>query len=252
MGCIYIATNVVNNKQYVGQTVADLARRRWAHENLSQHPERRGYGVFHRAIAKHGAYNFRWETLCLAEEHELNELEALAIEMNGTTLPRGYNMTTGGGCCRKVVAGKRKHRQEVLPKYITRTDHGYIAKHYPSGSQTAFQSQQDSMETKLEKAKSWLQKVEGGETVQSRVGAPPRKHKEDCELPTGIYALRRDDRIVGYKCRANGHTTSFIYKHIPLEEVLQASHRWLQDAKSSNLPPGFRSWHVGWKASRTL
>jgi len=125
MGCIYIATNVVNNKQYVGQTVADLARRRWAHENLSQHPERRGYGVFHRAIAKHGAYNFRWETLCLAEEHELNELEALAIEMNGTTLPRGYNMTTGGAVAAKLLLGSasiaRRCYQSTLPGQITAT-----------------------------------------------------------------------------------------------------------------------------------
>lgn len=94
MGVVYIARNTVNNKCYVGKTVATISvRKRWHQATAS-----RGEGwSFHRAIRKHGREAFAWDVLAESNDPaELGRLEQHHIAQLKTKSPHGYNLTDGG------------------------------------------------------------------------------------------------------------------------------------------------------------
>lgn len=93
MGLIYIATNIINNKQYIGQTKNTLAYRKTTHLN---HKHKSKTVLFHNAIKKYGKENFKWDILWQGEESLLNEMEIFFIKDKNTLMPNGYNMTIGG------------------------------------------------------------------------------------------------------------------------------------------------------------
>jgi group I intron endonuclease len=99
-GIIYKATNLINNKCYIGQTRGTLSKRRKVHERVSFKPKQRQYNhLFHRAIRKHGIENFIWEELETCDVSLLNDKEKYYIEQFKSFAPVhkcGYNMTRGG------------------------------------------------------------------------------------------------------------------------------------------------------------
>lgn len=91
---LYLMTNSVNGKQYVGVTTQKLIRRRNAHFNTAL---RGGDTVFMRAIRKYGPEAFTLEQIGEASTWEdLMVMERDAIIHYGTLVPYGYNMTQGG------------------------------------------------------------------------------------------------------------------------------------------------------------
>lgn len=94
MGCIYLVTNLVNGKQYVGKTVNGLKKRKHEHEADS----RKGCKwPFQRALRKYGFDSFEWdEVYSDAKPEDLDSLEIECISWFGTLSPKGYNMTSGG------------------------------------------------------------------------------------------------------------------------------------------------------------
>ena len=114
--CVYVHTNKVNGKRYVGIT-SQKPTRRWNHGN--------GYGgYFGNAIKKYGWHNFNHEVLL---EHltkdEACQWEQLLIALWETTnKEKGYNATSGGdgnftissaGKENMSIAAKRRH---LLPE----------------------------------------------------------------------------------------------------------------------------------------
>jgi group I intron endonuclease len=96
LGYIYLVTNAINGKQYVGQTCIPLERR-W-----KQHVDAAGDGssfAIHCAIRKHGVANFSIVELARVSREYMDSVEIHCIELFGTfTLTgHGYNMTLGGG-----------------------------------------------------------------------------------------------------------------------------------------------------------
>ena len=91
--CVYIHTNKINGKMYVGQTSAK-PEIRWKNGH--------GYAnstYFYRAIQKYGWDNFEHEVVAsnLTKE-EADNFEKLLIKMLNTTDENsGYNLTNGGG-----------------------------------------------------------------------------------------------------------------------------------------------------------
>lgn len=88
---IYKATNIINGKVYIGQTIRTL------HERVLDH----GYkprGVFGRATKKYGMSNFKFEVIDDSARtiEELNELEIGYIKSLNTMIPNGYNIKEGG------------------------------------------------------------------------------------------------------------------------------------------------------------
>lgn len=89
---IYLITNKVNGKQYVGQAVN-------SHRRFIQHMSRGNcladnYPV-HLAIHKYGKENFSF-TILEKDVENYDEKEKYWIEKLGTKVPNGYNIVDGG------------------------------------------------------------------------------------------------------------------------------------------------------------
>lgn len=88
---IYLITNNLNNKKYVGQSL-DIEDRWKRHIRDSKKSD----FVIYRAIRKYGIENFSFEVLEECAADELNEKEIYWVDKLGT-YNNGYNMTLGGG-----------------------------------------------------------------------------------------------------------------------------------------------------------
>lgn len=93
---IYLVTNIINSKKYVGQTVKSLSRRKQGHITAAKFHRNNSY--FHRAIIRHGEEAFGWEILHDGVKNidDLNKLEAYYIGYYDTFGKGGYNLTFGG------------------------------------------------------------------------------------------------------------------------------------------------------------
>lgn len=91
---IYKATNRINGKAYVGQTVFSLKNRRDRHVSETLNGKDNNY--FHNAIRKYGIKKFDWKILQECDTiEELNRLEVHYIKLYDT-FNNGYNLTKGG------------------------------------------------------------------------------------------------------------------------------------------------------------
>lgn len=85
---IYVITNLVNGKQYVGQAKNAMQR-------FKAHLSARDDTVLHKAILKYGKNNFNLQIL-ESQIVNYNEREQYWIKKLETMCPFGYNMTEGG------------------------------------------------------------------------------------------------------------------------------------------------------------
>lgn len=94
---IYKATNLKNNKVYIGQTINSLEYRRNQHfKDCKRIKYYNNY--FHNALIKYGISAWKWEILeeCNSIE-KLNELEIYYIKLyDSTNKEKGYNLKYGG------------------------------------------------------------------------------------------------------------------------------------------------------------
>lgn len=93
-GFIYIITNKINGKQYIGQTIQSIRKR------FDRHCQYYGSEAENRmaiklAIHKYGRKNFTIEVLEECDIENLNEREVYYIEKYDT-FNKGYNSTKGG------------------------------------------------------------------------------------------------------------------------------------------------------------
>lgn len=101
-GIIYIATNLKNGKQYVGQTTRSLRERIIGHKCDALKMKRNV--PFILSIKKYGLDNFKWTSFSCPEE-DLDWTETFLIKELNTLVPNGYNLETGGN--------KNKHHHEL-------------------------------------------------------------------------------------------------------------------------------------------
>lgn len=92
MGYIYLRTNKVNGKKYVGLTT-NLKRRQCRWKNLS---EKYAGNAINNARKKYGIDSFDFEILKECKDEELNKWEMYYIKELNTKVPYGYNLTDGG------------------------------------------------------------------------------------------------------------------------------------------------------------
>lgn len=91
MGWIYNATNKINGKGYIGQTIHPINVR------LSQHQQKNSNcRAFSGAIKKYGWENFVIDCYECPDD-ELNKHENWMVNLMGTLSPGGYNLREGGG-----------------------------------------------------------------------------------------------------------------------------------------------------------
>lgn len=102
---LYQITNLLNGKQYIGQTIESLERR------FDRHFYYKGKSsLLSPAMRKHGRDMFKAEILETATSlEELNRLEQRYISAHNTLHPLGYNLLSGGG-------GHSRHHEETRRK----------------------------------------------------------------------------------------------------------------------------------------
>lgn len=139
---IYKATNRLNGKVYIGQTVQALAERMGDHRRKALVHSSKSH--FHAAIRKYGFDAFDWTVLEKAEDRALlNSLEQFWIKSHESTNPsKGYNNTHGGDSFefteetkRRIgEAGRGNKRSEAFKenlRQIEKGDHNpFYGKHH--------------------------------------------------------------------------------------------------------------------------
>lgn len=92
---IYIITNLIDNKQYVGITCRENVEKRWIEHKSAARRKTKNLSVINRAIKKHGQENFKFEIVEKYENISVEELlkkESILIAQNNTLAPNGYNV----------------------------------------------------------------------------------------------------------------------------------------------------------------
>lgn len=95
-GTIYLITNLINGKQYVGQTIRDVNIRYKEHLEEALYTNRNLH--LYNSIRKYGISNFKLDIIetNIFDEKTLNEKEIYYIQLYNT-YENGYNNTKGGG-----------------------------------------------------------------------------------------------------------------------------------------------------------
>lgn len=91
---VYLITNKLNNKKYVGQTIRPIKERFDDH----CHASRAKHMPIAAAIQKYGRDNFAIEILCeCSSKEELDKMELCFANKFDTFAPNGYNLKAGSG-----------------------------------------------------------------------------------------------------------------------------------------------------------
>lgn len=115
-GIVYVVTNTVNGKQYVGQTTQALAKR-WAGRTSRSNKQCR---ALWNAIQKYGAGAFTLATVDSGtDKDDLDAKETEWVSRLGTVSPAGYNLTTGGGSSGKPSPETIELRRMALLGHTT-------------------------------------------------------------------------------------------------------------------------------------
>lgn len=135
-GIIYLITNKVNEKCYVGQTVESL-QKRWGRHCFCAMKRNKKTIKFHNAIKKYGPDNFDQKILCECYSiKELNNMEISMIKTHHSHISEnGYNMTFGG----EGTPGK-KHTEEAKRKMSETRKGKYCGKNNPMYGKTGEKS----------------------------------------------------------------------------------------------------------------
>jgi len=119
IGRIYVINNIINEKQYVGQTIQPL-NRRWAHHIWASNNQPNKSWKLYNAIRKYGADNFSIMLLEECANSELNEREQYWIK-ELDTYNLGYNLTLGGEGNYKI------NHNEVINLYLQLKNQAQVA-----------------------------------------------------------------------------------------------------------------------------
>jgi GIY-YIG catalytic domain len=125
---IYVITNIISGKKYIGQTIRD-PKVRFKEHIASSKDDDPGCRAIALAIKSYGVKVFQFNILHECKPDELDRLETEEIEKQNTMASNGYNLYPGGkgtykghnGSARdKISAGQRKHFDGIhdLPRYM--------------------------------------------------------------------------------------------------------------------------------------
>jgi len=109
IGCIYMITNTINGKKYIGQTW-DFKRRKSEHRpGGNKHP-------IAKAFAEYGKEAFSWAVLKygINNQIELDKAEAQFILRYDTIEPMGYNVLAGGNKSKRTKIFLQKQKAGIL------------------------------------------------------------------------------------------------------------------------------------------
>lgn len=114
-GKIYVITNNINGKIYVGQTIQDIKKRFEQHMTLQGSCKQ----LLYKAIVKYGRDNFSYEVIedKITSYDELNQKEENYISELNSMQPNGYNLCPGGQKWRRKPVLTLEQEAEIVQKY---------------------------------------------------------------------------------------------------------------------------------------
>ncbi|MFA5031200.1 MAG: GIY-YIG nuclease family protein [Patescibacteria group bacterium] len=145
MGIIYIAINLINGKQYVGQTIKTIKNRIKIHEN------NKNCSAFHNAIKKYGIKNFKIISYSCLEE-DLDWHEIFLIKEFNTLAPNGYNLESGGRVNRHPHKITKKRLSIAVKKYYE--EHPEVKEEIKKRNKKRFENPNEREKTR-KKSKEW-------------------------------------------------------------------------------------------------
>lgn len=201
---IYLRTNTVNGKKYVGQA-KDFKRREY-----QWHDTKQSYAgaLINNARKKYGVENFKTEILDECETlEEANELEKYYIKKLNTKFPNGYNLTNGG----EGIEGF-EHSEETRKK-IAETKKGERNPQYGKTPWNKGMTMNDELREKLSKSHvgntSALGHVVDEETKKKI--SMKKKGIPNTKLEKKVIQIKPNGEIVQWKsvrqCKNNGFKT---------------------------------------------
>lgn len=165
MSYIYLVTNRINGKQYVGQHHYD---------GEGMDASYKGSGVLLRqAYKKYGVENFTIEVIEYCSDSCLDSLEVKYISDYNTKTPNGYNLTDGGGGC----VGKKYTDEQIENMRIAQNRPEVKAK--KSELATGRVKSEDTKKKLSDKAKERYKNEEYHEKIKEHLREiQPLTHKE--------------------------------------------------------------------------
>lgn len=232
---IYLITNNINGKQYIGQT-KNCPKKRFNQHKIDSRNKEKGCSILWKAMRKHGQDCFSMSVLAHCNKEQVDDYEVMFIELYDTTcMDKGYNILPGGknesyngkvrsGC---EITGRPRKSTDTGIKYIyhfsKNGQEGYQVR-LPDGSGKSFTSSKNTMEEKLEASKMFLEGTDK-KLIEDRV---------DYELPKYIShtKLHKREHCCGYRVEFkmdNGkkHTRSFISTKMSMEQKLSLAKDYL-------------------------
>jgi len=169
MGKIYLITNTINNKVYIGQTKLTLEQRFKEHQRPSKKMS------VSKAIQKYGRENFIIELLEECDVHNLDERETFYIKKYNS-YEEGYNNTIGGGS--QYIS----HTPEVKQKLSISAKGKLVGEKNPAKRPEVREKISQAQKKRVESGK-WKSPTEGGHTPEAlekmRKNQPDRSGKNN-------------------------------------------------------------------------
>lgn len=119
---IYLITNLINGKQYVGQTIKGYLKRWESHCTYANRnkTDRQSPQLIDKVIDKYGVENFKIELLEIVPIEQKDEKEQYYIQKYDT-YNNGYNLTIGGDFNPMFDDKVKQHHLEVMQSTQMRT-----------------------------------------------------------------------------------------------------------------------------------
>jgi group I intron endonuclease len=136
-GRVYLVTNTLNGKQYVGQTITKHSRKGHGHALAD-------------AYKKYGHKSFTYEAVCSnVDNHStLDFMEQFWINVMGSLAPNGYNLESGG---RRYKTVSHKPQLGIPHTQETKTKMSEGQKRYLAGIDVHFNTGRKASEETKEK-----------------------------------------------------------------------------------------------------
>jgi|694.fasta_scaffold141747_4 group I intron endonuclease len=164
-GRVYLVTNTVNGKQYVGQTITKYSKQGHGH-------------AVKAAYKKYGRKAFTYETVCgnINNAATLDFCEKFWIKVFGTTQPNGYNLEEGGRRYKTVHhrpnLGKKASLETRAKMSASQKEYWSTVAVHPSKGRKA------SEETKQKMSQARLGRKQSNEEKQMRSEAIKKWHQK--------------------------------------------------------------------------
>lgn len=131
VGEIYIITNIIDNKNYIGQTLTHRKNHNKYRpfgfkarfkEHISEalcNTKKKQCTYLNNAIRKNGSTNFKVELLIRCSIESLDNFEKIYIDKYNSIYPNGYNLTVGGSTFKNIITEIKDEKVEYTKKSKT-------------------------------------------------------------------------------------------------------------------------------------